>query len=245
MRANGLMGSLYHISEWVMRFLVTNLLWLIFNLPIVYLAVHLIIVENISELVMVTITIAVLMPFIFFPVTVAMFAVTRKWVMKEIDIPIIRSFWSYYKENYLRSMLGGLILGMIWIIYVLDYYYFMILNSGSFSSTLLFFLSILFLIVLVFLVAFTFNFISYTVHIHERLFKSVKDTLIISIGSPLISLSISGVNVFIVYISFSVFTFLIPFFMGSLIAFVSFRFFNLIYLKVTSLQKENDNEWQS
>src|SRR5690625_821087 len=177
MRANGLMGSFYHISEWVMRFLVTNLLWFIFNLPIVYLAVHLIMVENMSELVMVTITIAVLMPFIFIPATVAMFAVTRKWVMKEIDIPIIRSFWSYYKENYLRSMLGGLILDVIWIIYVLDYYYFMVLNSESYSSTLLFFLSILFLIVFAFLVAFTFNFISYTVHIHERLFKTLKDKI--------------------------------------------------------------------
>src|SRR5690625_4717396 len=242
MRANGLMGSLYHISEWVMRFLVTNLLWLIFNLPIVYLAVHLIIVENISELVMVTITIAVLMPFIFFPATVAMFAVTRKWVMKEIDIPIIRSFWNYYKENYLRSMLVDLILSMIWIIYVLDYYYFMLLISESFTYTLFFFLSFLFLIVLVFLVAFTFNFISFTVHIHERLVMSLKDTLIFTIGSPLISLSISVVNAFIVYISFSVYTFLIPFFMGSLIAFVSFTFFNLIYLKVTSLQKDNASE---
>src|SRR5690625_7725182 len=92
-----------------------------------------------------------------------MFAVTRKWVMKEIDIPIIRSFWSYYKENYLRSMLGGLILDVIWIIYVLDYYYFMVLNSESYSSTLLFFLSILFLIVFAFLVAFTFNFIFFIV----------------------------------------------------------------------------------
>lgn len=237
MRANGLMGSLYYTSEWIMRFLVTNLLWLIFNLPIVYLAINLIVVENISELLMVAITVAVFIPFIFFPATTAMFAVTRKWVMKETDIPIIRSFWSYYKENYLRSILSGLILGAIWIIYILDYYYFMILESESFSSTLLFFLSSLFLIVLVFLVAFTFNFISYTVHINERLFKTLKDALIITIGSPLISLSISGVSGFIVYISFSVFTFLIPFFMGSLIAFVSFTGFNMIYLKVVSLRE--------
>src|SRR5690554_6438116 len=193
-----------------MRLLVTNLLWLIFNIPLVYLAVNLIVVKNISELLMVAITIAVLMPFIFFPATTAMFAVVRKWVMKETDSPIIRSFWRYYKENYLRSMLGGLILGVLWLIYVLDYYYFIIMIGESFSPALLFFLSIVFLILFIFLFVFTFNFISYTVHLNERLFTSLKETLIITIGNPLISSSIGGVNGFIIYISFSFFTFLIP-----------------------------------
>ena len=239
MGANGFMGSLYRISEWIMRFFGVNLLWIIFNLPVIYLGVNLISVENINELLMVALTIAVLMPFIFFPATTAMFAVTRKWVMRETDFSIMRYFWDYYKENYMRSILGGLILGGIWFIYVLDYYYFMIYISESFSSALLFFLSMVFLLLFIFLLVFTFNFISYTVHFNGKLSVSIKDAMLITIGNPLISLSIGGINGLITYVSFSYLTFLIPFFMGSLIAFVSFTGFNMIYLKLLSLREEN------
>lgn len=237
MAASGLISVFYTISEWVMRLLTINLLWITFNIPIAYLVINLIAVESVNELFMVAITIAVLLPFVFFPATTAMFAVTRKWVMKETDIRIIRSFLHYYKENYVRSMVGGLIIGAVWIIYVLDYYYFILLKGESFSSTFLFFLSIVFLIVFMFLLVFTFNFISYNVHINERLLKSIKEALIITIGNPMISISICGLNALIIYISFSVLTFLIPFFMGALIALTSFAGFYMIYLKMVSMNE--------
>ena len=237
MGASGLVGVFYTVSEWVMRLLIINLLWITFNIPIVYLVINLIAVENINELFMVAITIAALLPFVFFPATSALFAVTRKWVMKETDIRIIHSFLRYYKENYVRSMIGGLVLGAIWTLYVLDYYYFILLKGESFGSTLFFFLSIVFLIVFMFLLVFTFNFVSYTVHINESLLKSLKDSFIITIGNPLISISICGLNALIIYISFSVLTFLIPFFMGALIALISFAGFYMIYLKVVSMNE--------
>ncbi|UUZ79986.1 hypothetical protein LJK88_34005 [Paenibacillus sp. P26] len=45
-------------------------------------------------------------------------------------------------------------------------------------------------------------------------------------------------NGVVIYISFNVFTFLIPFFMGSLIAVVSFWHFNLIFGKLQEKQQE-------
>ncbi|GAA0304146.1 putative membrane protein YesL [Gracilibacillus halotolerans] len=77
MGASGLMGVFYTFSEWVMRLLIINLLWITFNIPIVYLVINLIAVENINELFMVAMTIAALLPFVFFPATSALFAVTR------------------------------------------------------------------------------------------------------------------------------------------------------------------------
>lgn len=239
MRANGVMGLFYNFAEWVMRLVGTNLLWVAFNIPIVYLGLNLILVEDISQLFMVAVTIVVLIPFIFFPATTAMFAITRKWVMKETDIPIIRSYLKYYKENYVRSMVGGLILTVVWVAYVVDYYFFFGLKRAAFSSTFLFFLLIVFLIALVFLVAFTWNFISYTVHIHDRLLKSLKDTLIITIGNPFISISIFGLTGLVIYLSFTAIAFLIPFFMGVLIALISFTGFYMIYVKVASINENH------
>lgn len=237
MEANRFIGMFYNLSEWVLRLFITNLLWVAFNIPIVYLILHLLVVEDLNELAMVALTIAALTPFVFFPATTAMFAVVRKWVMKETDISIIRSYVRYYKENYVRSMSGGFVIGAIWMIYLLDYYYFVLLKGDSFSSTVLFFLSIVFLITLMFLLIFTLNYISYTVHLHEGLLKSFKDSIIITIGHPLISISICGLNGLIIYMSFTVVTFIIPFFMGVLLALVSFIGFYMIYLKVVAVKE--------
>jgi len=240
-KINGFMSGFHYVSEWIMRLFVTNLLWIIFNLPIIYVAINLISVENLNEFLMIAVTMGILAPFVLFPSTTAMFAVIRKWVMKEMDFPIIRQFWRYYKENYLKSMQGGLFLGILWLVLFLDYYYFMIYASESFNSSLLFLLSFTFLLLFVFMFVFSLHLISYIVHIKAKLYVSIKDAMIITIGNPFMCISIVALNGLIIYVSFNVFTFLIPFFMGSFIAFVSFTGFHLIYLKILSL-REGDSE---
>jgi uncharacterized membrane protein YesL len=91
----GLMGGLYRACEWIMRFFVTNVLWLLFNLPIVFFVLNLLLAETINAVAVSMLPIAILVPFVFFPATTAMFAVVRKWIMKQPDIPIVRSFLKY------------------------------------------------------------------------------------------------------------------------------------------------------
>lgn len=57
----------------------------------------------------------------FFPATVAMFSISRKWVRGEEDIPVISSFWSEYKKVFVKSNVFGwgvaLIGGLLYVNY--------------------------------------------------------------------------------------------------------------------------------
>src|SRR5690625_7874619 len=80
-KINGFMSGFHYVSEWIMRLFVTNLLWIIFNLPIIYVAINLISVERFNELLMIAITMGILAPLVFFHATIEMFAVIRNWDM--------------------------------------------------------------------------------------------------------------------------------------------------------------------
>ena len=224
--SNGSMGTLYNASEWIIRYLIVNLLWFIFNIPIVFLLINLLMVKNTNEIFAICIVIFAVMPFLFFPATIGMFAVVRKWFMNEEDIPITRSFLKYYKENYIRSMTGGIIIGGMWLIFAVDYYYFTVQVSESFKY--------LFIFLFIFLLAFTLHFMSNTVHFESKLFKSLKNSLFITIGSPLLSLGLGIVSGLIVYVSFNYLTFIIPLFMGSLLTLLAFSIFYKVYLTIES-----------
>src|SRR5690606_20734708 len=97
---NGLMGGLYRISEWIMRFTVINVLWVVCSIPFFFVAFPLLAVQTTSELASVLIVMGAVSPFVFFPATAAMFSVVRKWVMGDPDVPLLKSYFRAYKENY-------------------------------------------------------------------------------------------------------------------------------------------------
>jgi uncharacterized membrane protein YesL len=91
MELSGIWAGFYRISVWVTRFAWLNMLWIAFTL----------------------------LGLIFFgimPATIAMFAVVRKWVLKEYDIPVFETFFKQYKSNFLRANLFGL------VIYIIGYF---------------------------------------------------------------------------------------------------------------------------
>lgn len=121
----GLMGGIFKLSEWFMKFTLVNILWLIFNLPIVFLMLNLLLSETIGGRLIFLMPIIILLPFIFFPATTAMFAMAREWVFKDRENnTIVKTYWKYYKENYKRSMFNGFLLTIIWGIWSADVYYF-------------------------------------------------------------------------------------------------------------------------
>ncbi|MDR7078470.1 putative membrane protein YesL [Neobacillus niacini] len=86
MEEKGVMGGFYRVSDWVMRLAYVNLLWIFFTL-----------IGGIIFGVM--------------PATVAVFAVTRKWIMdKDEEVPVFKLFWKSYRSDFLRSNLLGLFL---------------------------------------------------------------------------------------------------------------------------------------
>jgi uncharacterized membrane protein YesL len=222
--ASDMMGGLYRLCEWIMRFSVINLLWIVFNIPIAFIVVNILFVKQTGIIVFLLIPLLILLPLLFFPATTAMFASARNLVMKEEGVSI-RQYWRYYKENYTRSLLGGLVLTVIWTIWAVDYYYF--------SKENIILLGI-FLILGIVLFVFTINFFSILSHYHMKLLPAMKNSFLITMGSPLLFFTVLISNSIILYFSLFVFKFLLPFFTGSLIAYLSFSAFYRYYLKVIS-----------
>jgi uncharacterized membrane protein YesL len=232
MEMRGLMGGFYKISEWIMRLSVTNVLWVICSLPFAFFLLSALRLSgNPDQMLAGLITAFITAPFFFFPATAALFAVARKWVMGDEDVPLLKTFFRSYKENYVQSMLGGLIYAALFIIMIVD---FRVYLNGLSSLQLL---SYIFIGLMILLFTSLFNFFSMTVHYHMKTLQLVKNAVLITIGRPLRSLSTLITSGFIIFIS-TKFTFLIPFFMGSLIAYLAFFNFHAIYQKL-QMQAEN------
>lgn len=246
MEFRGLMGGFYRISEWIMRLSVTNLLWVLCSLPFFYLMLVVFLnPENTVDLFKQGLfLIGIVSPFTVVPATAAAFTVARKWVTGDVDVPLLKTFFRGYKENYLQSMLGGIAYLILTGVLYVNYQFY-----GSQEGTLSL-LSYLFITLFFILVASFFNYLSIMVHFHMKFWQILKNSFLITIGRPIASLIIIVSNVAIVMISFR-YTFLIPFFMGSLIAIVTFWHFHRGFLKLQEqrekleqLQAEREQEEQ-
>jgi uncharacterized membrane protein YesL len=224
---NNVFGRIQPVFEWIINLAVLNITWLVFILPIAYLSLLLVLVEHTSQVLMILLTIVVLSPFLLFPATTAMFGVVRKWFMKE-EIKIVKSFWTFYKENYKRSLSGGLILSILWLVGVVDYLY--IKSDVSFVNYIVLF-------ILAFLFLYTLYFFSDTVHIESKLTQSLKNVLIITIANPIFSFGIGLICIFILYVSFNYLPFLIILFTGPFIAILGFYGYQKVFTTILSVQK--------
>ena len=164
----------------------------------------------------------------------AMFSVVRhKIIYSNDDKHLFMIFWSSFKENYVRSSLGGVIFLVLWTVLLVDYYFFVNHISEYFVY--------LFLCIGFFLLVMTIQFFSVSVHLQSKLIQAVKNAGIVTIANPILSLAIGLITIVIVYTSFSITTFLIPFFVGAFLSYLSFfgfyHFFNRIIVG-TDLQKK-------
>ncbi|MFC0473298.1 YesL family protein [Halalkalibacter kiskunsagensis] len=96
MQMNGLMGNFYRISVIISRLAYVNILWIMF-------------------------TLMGLVVFGLMPATVAMFAVTRKWVHGSDDFPVFTTFWDHYKAEIIKSNLFGIFFGFVGIILYMNF----------------------------------------------------------------------------------------------------------------------------
>ncbi len=227
-----MMGGFYRISEWIMRLSVINILWVICAIPFFLLGLVLLQSQTGDQVVQTLFLMAVVSPFTIFPSTAAMFTVARKWLTGEEDVPLLKTFFRGYKENFLQSMLGGFIYILLGVILYTNFRFYGS-QTGVFGV-----LRFLVLSLTVVLIISLFHFFSIMTHLHMKWFQIVKNAILITIGNPIRSLSMMVLNVIILYVSFAIFTFLIPFFMGSFIAIVSFWHFNLIFGKLQEKQQE-------
>jgi uncharacterized membrane protein YesL len=183
------LSKLYRLCEWITRLAYVNILWIIFSLAGAIL-------------------------FGFSPATVAMFALIRKWVQGETDIPVFKTFLKIYKDEFLKSnLLGGALL-VIGLVLFFDLRFF---QSGTTMFSLVMSYAAIFLL-FIFLITL---FFAYPVFVHYNLsiFQIIKNAFFLGISNPLqlffMIIGVAAVYVVMIYIPG-----LIPFFGGSLIAYI-------------------------
>lgn len=179
----------YKLCEWIMRLAFVNLLWIVF-------------------------TITGLLLFGFFPSTIALFTIIRKWIMGKTDIPILQTFWLTYKKEWIKSnRLGTALVGTGILIFV---EYLIIFNVNepiiqlSKYPLLLLFISYVFLLLYVF---------PTYVHYHVSLLQLLKNAFFIMLINPFYTI-VMLLGLACINLTFSILPPLSLFFLGSANAFV-------------------------
>ena len=119
-------GRLFKICEVISKLAYVNLLWILF-------------------------TLLGLGIFGVMPATIALFAVNRKWIMGERDIPVFTTFYKVFRQEFFKSTYLGVILFAIGYILYIDLAY---LPTGGILSVLrwgLIICSLLYIIMLLYI----------------------------------------------------------------------------------------------
>lgn len=145
----------YNVTEWITRFAYLNLLWVSF-----------------------TIIGGVL--FGFFPATIAMFAVTRQWLKGNTDTPVFKSFWAYYRKDFIKSNLLGLFIAIVGIVVIADIF-FIQMNNSEFSAWVFIPLLAFMLIIIMFM----FYIFPTFVHYELKVGQVIKNATLIMLINPI------------------------------------------------------------
>jgi uncharacterized membrane protein YesL len=155
MDTSGFLGSLNKLLEWISRLAFLNLLWISFSL-------------------------LGLIIFGFFPATVAMFAVARKWMLGNDEMSIFKTFWTAYKREFLKSNILGVIIVAIGLILYIDFQ-FVQHAANSFAT----FLYVPFFIITLIFISMLFYIIPIFVHYDMKLSQVIKNSFFVMIMNPL------------------------------------------------------------
>lgn len=195
LKGGKLMGTfgILKIPEWIIKFTYVNLLWISFSLIGLFL-------------------------FGLIPATVSMFAIFRKWIMGDTDIPILRSFWLFYKEDFIKSNLLGLILFVVGITLYIDFQLLQHASNNAWISIISYVVAVLtFMYILTALYAFPvfvhykMSVISVLKHSFLTMIVSPLSTLMIAAGSIILYLLLRNFLGLVVMIGPSLFAFLVMF----------------------------------
>ncbi|MCM3340386.1 DUF624 domain-containing protein [Paenibacillus sp. MER TA 81-3] len=234
MEFRGIMGGFYRISEWIMRFSVTNVLWLLCSSPFFFfLLMKLLVMQQnfLNESITMNWAMGIVAPFTLFPATAAMFSVARKWVMGETDVKLLSTFFKSYKENYKQAMIGGIFYTFLFVIMYVDYTVYMtqLKSFQAIGFVMLGFLIVLFVSL--------FNFFSMVSHYHMKTVQLVKNSILLTLLRPLRIIMTTVVSGAILYFSLFKWPFLIIFFSGAVIAYYAFFNFYAVFQKMQDQQE--------
>ncbi|WP_160720478.1 YesL family protein [Bacillus sp. USDA818B3_A] len=197
----GFVNGFYSISEWIMRFAYVNILWISF-------------------------TLLGLIVFGFFPATIAMFTVIRKWLLKQTDTPVFKTFWMTYKKEFVKGNLLGLIIGIIGF---LLYSNIRIVEATTVPAFKLLYIPNV-IVILIFILTLFYLF-PVLVHFDVRLREAIKNSFILMTLNPISTFIMATLTGFLCFIFLKI-PGVILFFSGSLIAYLLMWQSNYVFVKV-------------
>lgn len=152
---NSTTSAIYTILEWITKFAYVNLLWIIFTLAG-----------------------GVILG--FYPATIAMFGMVRDWLLGKSDLPVLKTFWLYYKRDFLKSNKMGLIINILFAFIIIDIYYIQVNINEALSWTYIpLFAFMLFVALFLFFIFPSF------VHYDLKVVSLMKNALLIMIINPI------------------------------------------------------------
>ncbi|MGM0834801.1 MAG: YesL family protein [Bacillota bacterium] len=164
-------NKIYQCCEWILRLSYLNLIWILFTL------VGFVIMG-------------------IFPATVSAFAIARRWVQGDTDVPLFRTFAHTYKTEFWKSQILGflsLFIGGALALYIY------ILNSQA-AIIFVILKSLAFLLFFIFIWTMIFVFPMF-VHYKLSFYQFIKNTLFVTILNPIVTiLSILGLVLFAVIV---------------------------------------------
>ncbi|MEW8969883.1 MAG: YesL family protein [Mesobacillus sp.] len=184
---NTLANRAFAATEWISKFAYINLLWIGFSL-------------------------AGLIVLGFFPATIAMFTIIRKWLKGETEIPIFRTFWTTWKSELFRSNGLGLLVAAVVGLIVFNLVF--VERSGTGFTSVIQIPIYLFMFAAIMTILYLFP---VYVHFELKWFQIIKNSFLMMLISPIENIvMIAGIAAVLLVVKF------IPalgfFFGGSLIA---------------------------
>lgn len=153
-------NTIYHILEWITKFAYINLLWIFF-----------------------TFAGGILLG--FFPSTIAMFTIIRKWLRGDTDIKVFNTFWESYKKEFWKSNRLGIFITAIACLVALDIYFL----QSHIEEQLVWIQIPLFAFMFLFLL-FLFYIFPTFVHFDFKVLKQIKTAFLIMLINPIHSILI-------------------------------------------------------
>jgi len=178
------MGGLYRVTEWISRIAGSNILWALCSAPFLFFGVLKMIMlgtgaGGANEQITLNWAMGILAPFTVFPASAALFTVVRKWVMGNTDVGTFRTFFQGYKENYVKSMLGGVIYTLMFVVMYVDVTVYMT-QMPNFRIV-----GILMLVLMILLSVSMFNFFSIVVHYQMGFKQVMTNSILLTIARPI------------------------------------------------------------
>jgi uncharacterized membrane protein YesL len=189
MKDNNYKSIIHSCCDWIMHFMYLNILWLAF-----------------------TIIGGVILG--FFPASIAMVTVTRKWVAGERDISIFQIFWLSYRKHFWKKQQLGLTLMVIALILYFSINFYLLQDEFYFGIA--YYVSLLLIIIYSMTILYIFPLIAGS--FDSQVFKCLKIAFTMAITHILHSIT-TIVGIFVIISLFFLLPKLILFFCGSSIAF--------------------------